>query len=573
MLTALRIQDFATLEEAELTFGPGLTVLTGETGAGKSLLVGALGLLLGGRSDADGVRAGAEEACIEGLFARTPPLAARLAELGLPDLGEEISVRRVVHHSGRGKVYVNGALVTVGVLTRLMHGLCDVAGQLEQVGIFSSSEHRALLDRVGHVGAERIAYVAAYTRLRALDQALLAVGGSSREEETRVELLAFQLQELETLCPRLGEEEALEHERRRLADGTRLLRIASEAEALLSSDEGAALEHVARAGSLLREALGSDPTFAPLVQRLTALSAEVEDVARGLAQYARGVEIQPERLADVDERLSQFRRLCRKLGTNGAGLVERQQTLRNELAALSTRDERRAQLLEEQARAQDLARAAARRLSTARTQAAKGLAEAVTHALTSLAMPRGRLEIQVLADGPLGPEGADEVQFLFSANAGEPPRPLSRVASGGEASRLLLALRRHLMESDEGFACVLDEADAGVSGAVADGVGQLMKEVARHRQVLCITHLPQVAAYGDAHWVVEKREAEGRTRSSVRRLQGENARTQELARMLSGRKVTREALGAAEALVRSASPGVQPHTQGVRGAARARRSA
>jgi DNA repair protein RecN (Recombination protein N) len=573
MLLALRIENFTVVEEVEVAFGPGLTVLTGETGAGKSILVDALGLLLGTRGDAGCVRSGAEEAVVEAVFQRTPGLALRLETLGLPDHGDEVVLRRVVGRAGRGKVHVNGALASVGVLGQLMRGELDIAGQHAHVGLFEPSTHRAVLDRWDGVGPALEAYRTAHAPLVALEVERQSLGGDAAAQEARAEFARFQLDELERLAPAPGEEPALEAERRRLAAVERLRAAALESEALLGGEDAGVSTATGRAARMLEEAARTDPNLGEAATSVVSAANALEDALRSLRRYLDGLEADPERLALVEERLDGLRRLARKHGTDVAGLPGRLEALRIECERLEGRRERLVALETERSAAESRAWEAARALRRERERAARQVERAVTAELSRLALPRAAFTVQLAPRDVLRADGADEVEFLFSANPGEPVRPLARVASGGEASRLWLALKRTSMAHggpDEAATVVLDEADAGVSGAVADVVGRMVRAVAAGRQVLCITHLPQVAAHAEAHLVVEKTSARGRTWSSVRVLDTGAPRTRELARMMSGAIVTSEALAAAEALLRAARESGTPSGRQV---SRARRVA
>ncbi|QAT83713.1 DNA repair protein RecN [Corallococcus coralloides] len=552
MLLGLRISNVAVIEEVEVAFGAGLTVLTGETGAGKSILVDALGLLLGGRADADVIRAGCEDAAVEGVFARTPVLAARLEELGLPDLGEEVLVRRVLGRTGRGKVYVNGALVTLGVLGKLTRGAVDIAGQHEHVSLFDSGLHRVLLDKYGGLEATLAAYGREWANLREVDSRMDALGGDDAKVRERAEFLRFQLDEITRLDPDSGEDVKLDAERRRLGSAQKLKRQGAEAELLVSGEAPSAVEIVGRALGLVHEGVKCDATLAPVAQSLSTALSELEEASRRLNRYVEGLESDPGRLGEVEERLDALKRLCRKHGTTLDGVLKKRGELETELGTLENRREILEELNQERKRVEERARKAALALSRARKASAGAFSQQVREGLGGLAMGKAAFEVRVTAGESLRPDGMDEVEFFFSANPGEPARPLARVASGGEASRLLLALKRALADSDACGCYILDEADAGVSGAIADVVGRMIREVSSHRQVLCITHLPQVAAYADAHLLIRKSVKGERTVSQVLSLSAGAERTQELARMMSGVEVTREALGAAEALVRSA---------------------
>ncbi|NOJ98984.1 DNA repair protein RecN [Corallococcus sp. CA049B] len=552
MLLGLRISNVAVIEEVEVAFGAGLTVLTGETGAGKSILVDALGLLLGGRADADVIRAGCEDAAVEGVFARTPVLAARLEELGLPDLGEEVLVRRVLGRTGRGKVYVNGALVTLGVLGKLTRGAVDIAGQHEHVSLFDSGLHRVLLDKYGGLEESLAAYGREWANLREVDSRMDALGGDDAKVRERAEFLRFQLDEITRLDPDSGEDVKLDAERRRLGSAQKLKRQGAEAEVLVSGEAPSAVEIVGRALGLVHEGVKCDATLAPVAQSLSTALSELEEASRRLNRYVEGLESDPGRLGEVEERLDALKRLCRKHGTTLDGVLKKRGELEAELGTLENRREILEELNQERKRVEERARKAALALSRARKASAGAFSQQVREGLGGLAMGKAAFEVRVTAGESLRPDGMDEVEFFFSANPGEPARPLAKVASGGEASRLLLALKRALADSDACGCYILDEADAGVSGAIADVVGRMIREVSSHRQVLCITHLPQVAAYADAHLLIRKSVKGERTVSQVLSLSAGAERTQELARMMSGVEVTREALGAAEALVRSA---------------------
>ncbi|HET6983670.1 MAG TPA: DNA repair protein RecN, partial [Myxococcaceae bacterium] len=400
-----------------------------------------------------------------------------------------------------------------------------------------------------------------------------SLGGDAAAQEARAEFARFQLDELERLSPSPGEEPGLEAERRRLAAVERLRAAALESEALLGGEDAGVCTATGRAARMLEEAARTDPNLGEAAASVVSAATALEDALRSLRRYLDGLEADPERLAMVEERLDGLRRLARKHGTDVAGLPARLESLRIECERLEGRRERLAALEAERSAAESRAWEAARALRRERERAARQLERAVSSELSRLALPRAAFTVQLAPRDVLRADGADEVEFLFSANPGEPARPLARVASGGEASRLWLALKRTSMAHggpDESATVVLDEADAGVSGAVADVVGRMVRAVAAGRQVLCITHLPQVAAHADAHLVVEKTSARGRTWSNVRTLETGAPRTRELARMMSGAIVTSEALAAAEALLRAAR---ESGTPAARQVSRARRVA
>src|SRR5262252_3076345 len=371
MLLALRIESFTVVEEVEVAFGPGLTVLTGETGAGKSILVDALGLLLGTRADADCVRSGADEAVVEAVFQRTPGLVLRLESLGLPDHGDEVVLRRVVGRAGRSKVHVNGALASVGVLAQLMRAELDIAGQHAHVGLFEPSLHRAVLDRWDGVLPAVEAYRAAHAPLAALEAERQSLGGDATAQEARAEFARFQLEELERLAPSPGEEPALEAERRRLSGVERLRAAALESEALLGGDDSGVCTLAARAARMLEEAARTDPDLGEAATSVLSGAAALDDALRSLRRYLDGLEADPERLSIVEERLDALRRLARKHATDLAGLPARLEALRIECARLETRRERLIALEAERSAAEARAWEAARGLRRQRERAAR----------------------------------------------------------------------------------------------------------------------------------------------------------------------------------------------------------
>ncbi|MFN0061393.1 MAG: DNA repair protein RecN [Myxococcaceae bacterium] len=559
MLTHLRIQNFVIIDEAELTLGPGLTVVTGDSGAGKSLVLDALELLLGGRGDADCIQNGADEAVVEGVFAVDEALRKRLDALGLPLFGDELSVRRLLHRSGRNKVYLNGALVTVGVVAQLFEGMLAVSTQHRAVSLFDPTAQLAWVDDYGRTADGLNTFGAAYREVARLKSQIRALEAQGPEAEQRLDFLRFQLSELERLGPIAGEETALEQERVRWAFGEKLSKATLNAEALLVSVEGSVSEKLGQSCAQVRDAARRDAALAPLLARLDALGIEAADVAHELGRYGRGVESHPSRLAEVDERLADYKRLMRKHATDGAGLVALQTSLQTQCEQLEGRDEALKALAAELRPALEAAWTLARALTEARKQAAQKLSHCVSADLQGLGLRGAAFQVHVEAGSHLLENGADVVELHFSANLGEPLRPLAKVASGGEASRLLLVLLSHLANVNGARGYVFDEVDAGMGGAIADFVGRRLKALSQARPVLCVTHVPQVAAYADGHWVLQKSIRDGKTVTRLTRLGAEAPRERELARMLSGPEVTDAAMGAAKALVASAHARTRRH--------------
>jgi DNA repair protein RecN (Recombination protein N) len=572
MLTHLRITNFALLDDVEIELGPGFNVLTGETGAGKSLLVEAVALLRGGRASAEVVRAGAEEARVEALF--EPPhgpaadaLLERLARAGIEPADEGLVVRRVIQKSGRGRVYINSVLSTAAALGDVAGVLIELAGQHEHQTLGDASHHLAILDSFGGHEDERAAMALAHARVETAATALAAATLDERTRVEREEFLRFQLKELNEAELGEGEDERLKLERERLRSAERLLSAARRGEDLLYAREGAVVDEL---GTLVRELeeLGRiDPALGRVGKAVEEARVTLEEAASDLRRYADGLDADPDRLAEVEERTDLLAKLLRKHraeATDVAGLIRRRDLLAGELAQLTSHEERRERLQAELDEARSQAAKLAAELTQARQKAAGTLQSRVGSALAELAMAGARLvpvvsavsaregdDAALVFEGRrLGPTGWDRVEFQLAANKGEEPRPLHRIASGGELSRIMLALKRILSRADQVATYVFDEVDAGIGGAVADVVGRQIRAVAEDKQVVCITHLPQIAAYAAAQFRVEKGEHDGRVSTVVRKLSA-SERKEEIARMLGG-KITPKARAHAEELLRGA---------------------
>jgi DNA repair protein RecN (Recombination protein N) len=555
MLKHLRATNFAILSDVELELGPGMNALTGETGAGKSLIVEAVNLLRGGRASADIPRAGADEAVVEAIVAVPPDLRARVASVldgaGLPPAdGDELFIRRVITRGGRGRCYVNGALTTAARLGELGALLVDLSGQHQHQGLVDPARHLEILDLFGSASSEVAAMAAAWDELRGSTDALVALGGDEREREARVDYLRFQLDELDAANLQPGEDASIEVERARLAAVDQLQGAARTAEEQLYSGESAARDLIAAAAREVERACKTDPTLQPVGRQLAEIESLVDDAADQLRAYADKLEGDPERLAALDERLALIRRLVRKHGCGLDGVIAKAAALRAELSALTSRDAALADAERARARAEAAAVAAAAALTKVRAKAAKRLEKDVGVALAELGMAAAKLGV-IVEPRPLGPSGADRVEVMLASNKGEEPRPLAKIASGGELSRIMLALKLVLRSADEVATYVFDEVDAGIGGAAAQVVGAQIRAVADHRQVLCVTHLPQIAAYADHHFHVEKSEIAGRTETHVKKLAGA-ARKDELARMLGGHATSKAKAHAAELLAEAA---------------------
>lgn len=565
MLACLRIQNFAIIENLQVEFGPGLNVVTGETGAGKSVLVDAMELVLGARSNPQVVRTGAAEAEFEALFdvSEHPQIEARLEASGLCAKGSgesELLVRRVIQENGRSRAYVNGRLVTTGQLEQLVSGLVDISSQHEHHRLSDPSTHLDFLDAYAHLGTTRARMIEAYRTLTDALAALAEFQGHLGNRSEREDLLRFQVRELEELNPVEGEEETLESERNRLRYAERLASITSSSEDALYSRDSAIVEELGRISVQLMDAARLDATLEPLTKEIDAARSQLQEVARELGRYARNVTVDEARLAEVDERIEKLKRVKKKYGGSIAACLEHLNKAKADLLALDEHESREKELEAAIARAKDQARELSKQLSSTRRAAAKKLGRAISDELASLGMGGAQVEVKIepVAGGELDLDGArlsstgvDRAEFLIAPNKGEQARPLRKVASGGELSRAMLAIKRVLAELGPAGMYVFDEVDAGVGGAVAEVIGRKLADVAQHRQVICITHLPQIAVFGQTHYRVQKVVENERTHSTITALSKKD-RLEEVARMLGGAKISAKTRAAAQELLREA---------------------
>ncbi len=550
MLLSLTIDNVVLIEHQVLELGPGFNVLTGETGAGKSMVIDALALVLGGRARPEIVRGGAREAEVAALFEIEPGsrVAAKLEAAGVPCDGELV-IRRVVQAEGRSRAFLNGKLSTAAQLAELGPDLCDIASQHESVSLTDPATHLEYLDAYGRLETMRDSLGEKVAELAAIVREIDRVREAERDRAEREDFLAFQLREIEELDPSVGEESELENERARLRHAEKLSTATQGAADRLYEGEDAVCDQLARISTDLDAAAAIDPSLAPLARSVDGARSELADAARALSRYASGIESNAERLAEVDDRWFRLQKLLRKHGPTTTELVAYREDLKRQVEGLAGADRLRGELEAKREACLAAVAAEARSLSRKRRDAAAKLADAIGRELGGLGMGRARVVVDVSPvpapqAGELPPvdgarltnSGIDRVEFLIAPNKGEDPRPLRRIASGGELSRALLALKRVLAEKGPAGLYVFDEVDAGVSGAIAEVIGRAIADVARHRQVLCITHLPQIAALADTQYLVDKTESKGRTTSSVRKL-GEQERVDEIARMIGGVRV------------------------------------
>lgn len=571
MLRHLHVKNLALIDDLELSFESGLNVITGETGAGKSLLMQAIGLALGGRATADLIRRDTTEAVVEAVFgldkARLAPL---FAEHGLLE-AEELLVRRVITASGRSRVYLNGRLTTVALLRQLSAGLLHVYGQHEQQVLREADSALSLLDDFADT-TQRVQEMATrYQTLRQTWERLRALTEDKEAAEARQDFVRFQVDEIRRAALRPGEEEELRQERTILMNAERLYQTASGGEAVLTTSDGAVTDQLGRLVAQLRDLVRVDASLNEVVSLLSDGLAQAEEAALFLRRYGERLSPNPERLEEIDVRLALLSRLKKKYGGSIEAILARQAALEQELEHIEGGEEAIAALQQEVAQAARTAWAWADQLSKERRGAARSLGHSIQTELGQLGMQGAHFGVQFpqqpeggsasTSDSPftqngrrLGERGYDQVEFYLSANPGEPLLPLVQVASGGELSRLMLALKALSAAAEATPTLIFDEVDAGIGGGVAEVVGRRLKALANQHQVLCITHLPQIAAFADHAYTVTKTVTQGRTISSAKRLT-QRERLQELARMLGGVEITPEARRHAREMLEGARRG------------------
>ncbi len=532
MIAELRVRDLATIADVTLQLGPGLNVLTGETGAGKSMLVDALALLLGERADTSLVRPGAAKAVVEGAFEALDPATRRGVEaLGLDVEDNRLIVRREISSEGRSRAWVNGSPTTAAVLARLGALLVDLHGQHETQSLLRSDAQRDILDAFAHAEAERAAVAEAYAAVADLRAREAELAARRDEVRRRADYLRHVVAEIDRARVRPGEDAALETESRRLSQAGTLVEQARRIADALDGDEANALAAVARADRALALLERTDPSVSRWRELLDAVYANLSELARTAAEYAESLQEDPARLAEVERRRDLLFRLMQKYGASLDAVLETRERSAAELELLDTADVDLRALAARRAAAEAALAAAADALTAKRRDAAQRLGRAVNRLLPRLGLPGGKLAVELTPLDEPGSRGRETVGFTVQLNVGLDAKPLGKVASGGELSRLMLALKVVLVQQDAIPTLVFDEVDQGIGGEVGAQVGAALAEVAARHQVLVITHLPQIAARADHHLVVSKEARRGVATSDVETIHGED-RVGEIARML-----------------------------------------
>lgn len=553
MLEHLHIRNVALIKESEISFGDGLNILTGETGAGKSMIIDSLQFALGGRAGKDFLRHGEKQAAVEALFSvQSQALTEKLAENGIaPEEDGTLLITRTLSEAGKSVCRINGSTVTVGMLKEIAEDMIDIYGQHEHQSLLNPVKHIRLLDRFcgAGFGEAMEEYKNSRQRLKDLEKQLAILIGDESQREQRMDMLLFQKEEIEAAELQEGEEDVLLEQKKRLSSMERLIRLTGESITLLYDGDDRAPSACDRLGDALaklQEAAEYDAALSPLADALADGYAAVEDCARELKREAEKQEADPEELERIEERLQLFYKLKRKYGGSIEAVLEFYEKAVQELEFLSNSSEKAAELSAKKAEEEKRLSALAETLTARRRATAEQVEEQIETALHDMEMKHARFHIQIEEKADWSADGKDKVEFLISANAGEPLKPLAKIASGGEMSRVMLALKTVLVDADEIGTFIFDEIDTGVSGKTARRVGEKMRFLGGKRQLLCITHLPQIAAMADNHFLIEKESDAGETVTRVTALDEEGA-VREVARLMND--VTETTLAAARELL------------------------
>ena len=563
MLQEIRITNFAIIENLAIEFHAGLNVLTGETGAGKSIIIDALNLILGGRADTDTIRSGASTATVEAcLNLDDPKTLAMIADLGIEVENGQVIIKRIISNSDKNRTYLNNSNLTVAALSKIGDRLIDIHGQHDHQSLLHPETHVDLLDHYGKLLADRDAFAEHYAAHQKTMQTLRQMQTNQGERLQRQDLLNFQIGEIDQAGLSVGEDDELKNEKNKLNHSEKLHQSVQNALDVLADAEGSALELLGRVDRELQSLPEIDPALEPQAQRGQTAYLEAQELAEELRDYQKTIEFNPQRLEEIEERLVEINGLKRKYGNDIATILEYRETIGSELEALSMGEESMDALKAEIQTQQKALAGLAVELAKKREQAAEKLKKDVEKELRDLSMKHVQFGVRFLyepdAEGfttynkkktRTHANGIGEIEFLFSPNPGEELRPLAKIASGGEISRVMLALKSILNDQDPVPVMVFDEVDSGISGSVAEKVGVKMKKIAQQKQIFSITHLPQIAGMADSHYRVHKTVSGKRTRSTIIELDYEH-RVEEIARMSGGETITETTLKHAREMIK-----------------------
>jgi DNA repair protein RecN (Recombination protein N) len=545
MLTDLSIRNFAIIDELKISFPEGLTILSGETGAGKSIIIGAISLLLGERATADLIRSSEDAATVEASFDihDRKDIKARLEEMGFP-AEDELIVKRIVSRSGRNRIYVNGNMATLASLSALSESLVNICGQHEHQVLLSADSHIDILDEFGGLLPSRSEYTRLFEDYQDLRARLEELRSIQKRRAEREDFMRFQMREIDSAGVKAGEDETLSDEKRILAHAGRLLEIAGASHEAIYGREGSLLAELGRIINQVREIRRIDPEFRVSPEELDSVIIQLEDTALALRDYMKKLPQDPARLNEVEERLELLSKLKRKYGGSLESVLRTWEGVEEELRGLETVSDDIERITEQISVREAQLRELAAILSRERVKTASLLEKAINGEIRSLRMEQAKFKVMIGkpsvggdAGDALHAKGVDTLEFYLSTNVGEELKPLNRIASGGELSRIVLAMKKVLARTGSVGTVIFDEVDSGIGGAAAEVVGRKLKDVSEHHQVICITHLPQIACFGDGHYLVAKGVSGARTKASVQML-NDKERLDEIARMLGGVKVT-----------------------------------
>lgn len=551
MLLELTLRNFAIIDELTVNFGEGLNILTGETGAGKSIIVDAINLILGEKASTDLIKSDKEEALIEALFgiSKKRELKDKLISSGLESKGDEVVIKRVIPRAGRSRVYINGSIATFNLLEQIVEGLVDIFSQQEHQTLLKEERHLEVLDEFGGLGSLTGRVYELYKGTTKLKREIEELERDQKNKIEREDFLRFQCKEIDSVRLEPGEDERLEEERKKLANAERLFSVANEAYGILYEGEKAVTDVLKRIRNQIDEVAKIDASLGDVTKSIEKGTIEIQDAAFTLRGYASNISFDPQRLSSIEIRLEEIKKLKRKYGESIVEILEKRKSLEEELGRISGGGERIEALKKGLEFVESELNNCARELSEKRRQAAGRLMLSVSKELGEVGIKGGKLLVE-FEKKPISELGFERVSFLFSANPDEKPKPLTRVVSGGELSRIMLVLKEILARVEGGSVLIFDEADSGIGGAVAETVGRKIKNLSKRYQVICITHLPQVAKFADTHFRVTKMFRGNKTRVQIKALNYDE-RVEELGRMLGGIKVTEKTIEAAREMLKN----------------------
>lgn len=551
MLLELSLKNFAIIDELSVSFGEGLNVLTGETGAGKSIIVDAINLILGDKASADLIKSEKEETQIEALFdtKKNRGLKDKLISFGFEPKGDELVIKRIISRTGRSRLFINGSIATFLILERIVEGLIDIFSQHNHQTLLREERHLEVLDEFGGLRtlAEKVSEL--YRDSSEIKRELEELERNLRAQVEREDFLRFECKEIDESRLLPDEDKKLEEERRKLANAERLYSTSQEAYEVLYEGEKAVSDILKRTRNQIEEAAKIDVTLAEVAKSIEKGIVEIQDAAFTLRDYASDIRFDSNRLNSIENRLEEIKRLKRKYGGTIEEILEKRKDIEEELKKISGHEEKVETLKKDLERVESELHICARELSEKRREAAGRLTLTVEKELGEVGMKSGRFVVE-FEEKTISASGREKVTFLFSANPDERPKPLARVASGGELSRIMLVLKEILARVEGGSVLIFDEADSGIGGAVAETVGRKIKNLSKRYQVICITHLPQVAKFADTHFGVRKTFESDKTRVQVKVLNGDE-RIEELGRMIGGLKVTEKTIEAAREMLQN----------------------